>query len=84
MEFYLWRNRTFGAFAENVAALPRDEGSMIVRSYFDRFSTSHPQAVSGYASVQLLQRIEDFVQATESGGWSGYWDLVNRGSLPLR
>ncbi len=84
VEFYLWRSRTFDRFADNVRALPRSESSMIVRSYFDRFSTSHPQAVSGYASVQLLQRIEDFAAAAEGTGWTSYWDLVNRESLPLR
>ncbi len=84
VEFYLWRSRTFEAFAQNVRDLPRTEGSMIIRSYFDRFSTSHPEAISGFASVQLLQRIEDFATAAEGGGWTGYWDLVTRGSVPLR
>jgi len=84
VEFYLLRDGTFDRFATTVATLPVDRRSVIIRSYFNRFSTRLPQAVEGYASTQLLQPIDAFLEATQSGGFTGYWDLITRGSLDNR
>lgn len=84
VEFYLWRGG-FDRFAENVTQLPLGEGAVIIRSYFGRnFGFTHPQAVPGYYSVQLLQTIASFVSDYESGGYRSYLDLVTRHSLKLR
>jgi len=78
------RDGTFDRFAATVAELPADPRSVIIRSYFNRFSTRLSQAVEGYASTQLLQPIDAFVDATRGGGFTGYWDLLTRGSLENR
>ena len=59
VEYYLLEDGSFDRFADNVAALPFDEGSVIIRSFFGRnFGFVHPQSVPGYYSVQLLQGME--------------------------
>ena len=84
VEFYLMRRGRFDRFAENVKRLPYTEHSVIIRSYFNRFSSNHPQTVPGYASTQLLQTIESLVEEHENGGYQSYWDLINKHSLDLR
>ena len=84
VEFYLMREGSFPRFAATVAALPRDERSVIIRSYFNRPRGPHPQAIPGYASTQLLQTVDSFAEQAASGGPAGYWELVTRNSLDLR
>ncbi len=84
VEFYLMRRGRFDRFAENVEALPHTEKSVIIRSYFNRFTSNHPQTVSGYASTQLLQTIESLVEEHKNGGYESYWDLITKHSLELR
>lgn len=85
VEFYLMRGDDFDRFARNVAALPRNERSMIIRSYFNGgWGLSHPQNVRGYYSTQLLQTIESFVRTSEAGGYQSYEDLVTKQILDLK
>jgi hypothetical protein len=81
-EMYLWRNGGFDRFAATAASLPRDPRSVIIRSYFGSADggRSHPLGRSGYASVQLLQTIDDFASRLAGGGWGSYWDLVTQGA----
>jgi len=81
VEYYLWGDDSFRAFATNVAALPRDARSVIIRSYFGRnFGDAHPLAVPGFFSVQLLQPMDDFVTRWRAGGWPSYRALVTLGA----
>src|SRR5215468_9528145 len=88
VEFYLmrgFRDDEFNRFAENVSLLPRDELSVIIRSYFNGvWRYEHPQSVSGYYSTQLLQTMESFVKEYSSGGYKSYSDLVGKHTLELR
>ncbi len=84
VEFYLMREGSFPRFAATVATLPRDERSVIIRSYFNRPWGAHPQAVPGYASTQLLQTVDSFAEQAASGNPGGYWELVTEGLLELR
>jgi hypothetical protein len=88
VEFYLmrgFRDDEFNRFAENVSLLPRDERSVIIRSYFNGvWRYEHPQSVSGYYSTQLLQTIDSFVKEYSSGGYKSYSDLVGKHTLELR
>jgi hypothetical protein len=83
VEFYLMRQGGFNRYADTVAGLPYDDRSVIIRSYFNRFSGGHPQSVAGYASTQLLQRITDFAGEQEQGGYRSYYDLVTDHALPV-
>lgn len=82
VEFYLMRDQTFGAFASNLATLPTDGRSVIIRSLFNRFETL-PQTRPGYSSTQLLQPIQGFLEVWSNEGFAGYWDLITRQSVPL-
>jgi hypothetical protein len=83
VEQYLFRGDTFARFAGNVEALPHDERSVLIRSYFP-YGRPHPQAVPGYLSVQLLQTFGAFLGAQRAGGFRSYGDLVTRDLLPPR
>ncbi len=85
VEFYLMREGTFEPFAENVKTLPRNERSVIIRSYFNGpYTYGHPQWVPGYFSTQIVQTLETMVSEYSSGGYGSYLDLVTKHSLPLR
>ena len=81
VEYYLMQDGSFGRFAENVAALPRTPRSVLIRSYFPGRSGSHPEAVRGYYSTQLVQGMNGFVRAATGDGYPTYWDLVTRETL---
>jgi len=87
VEYYLMRQNSFDRFAENLKALPIDQRSVIIRSYFNYsyYASPHPQTVENYFSVQLLQTIESLLKDQGAGGYSGeYFDLVTRRSLDLK
>ena len=85
VEFYLMREGSFDAFAATVRALPRDNRSVIIRSYFGGgFYGSHPQSVPGYFSTQLLQTVDTFASESAKGGYGTYMDLVSKHNLPLK
>ena len=75
VEQYLFQDGTFGLFAGSVAQFPRNEKSVMVRSYFQGF---HPQAVAGYHVVMTAQLIDRFVVALAAGGFESYRDLTGR------
>jgi hypothetical protein len=77
VEQYLFRGGTFDRWAGNVAALPHDRRSMIIRSFFP-YGRPHPDARPGYLTVQLLQTFTAFLADQRAGGYRGYWDLVTR------
>lgn len=77
VEFYLVRQGTFGRFAEGVAELPHSPQSVLIRSVFlSSFWGEHPLAVPGHASVQVLERIDDFAASLENGEFRSYADLA--------
>ncbi len=79
------REGGFDQFAKNVKSLPRDERSVIIRSYFSgAYSYSLPQAMPGYFSTQLLQTMESFVKEYQNNGYQSYGDVVTKHSLDLR
>ena len=80
VEMYIWREGSFGTFAETAARLPRNERSVIIRSFFGGgFGQSHPLNRPEHVSTQLVQTLDDFARRKESG-WSTYWELVTLGN----
>ncbi len=77
VEEYLIQDGVLDRFARNVERLPRRPNSVIVRSYFP-YGRPHPQWVSGYLSVQLVQTMSRFLALQAGGGPSSYYDLVTR------
>jgi hypothetical protein len=80
VEMYLWRDGSFATFAGHAVRLPRDERSVIIRSFFGGgFGQSHPRNQPDHFSTQLVQTMSDFARR-ESDGWSSYWELVTLGN----
>jgi hypothetical protein len=85
VEFYLMRQGSFDRYGGNILRLPRDDCSVIIRSYFNRRPGGvHPQYTPGYSSTQLMQTVSSFVDEYSSGGYLSYWDLVTKHVLDLR
>ncbi len=79
VEFYLFGDRTFDRFVENLRSLPITDRSVIVRSLFrNPYGGRHPEAVPGYYSTQLVQHVDDLLRATDSGELRSYFDLIRR------
>jgi hypothetical protein len=74
-ELYVLRDGGYASFAANVASLPTDGRSVIIRSYFNR-GARHPLAVSGYLTTQSLHRVTDFVRRFRAGALTSYWNIV--------
>ena len=93
VEYYLMRSRRGGTveapfrqFVQNVAALPRDGRSVLIRSYFHgSWGGPLDQSVSGYFSTQLAIPLERFVGEAEAGTYRSYGTLIgSRHHLPPR
>lgn len=78
VEYYLMYQGLYPAFLENLEQLPLAENSVIIRSYFNRFRSSHPLTAPGYASTQLLQPIESMLRYPEAT----YSDLIFEHFIP--
>jgi len=75
VEFYLFQYGTFSRFVANLGRLPRQPGSVIVRSVFP--GGRAPAAMSpGYNSASLTQPIHLLVDGYAKGGYRQYWELV--------
>ena len=80
VEMYIWRDGSFRTFASNAARLPRNERSVIIRSFFGGgFGQSHPMNKPDHVSTQLVQTLDDFARR-EATGWMSYWELVTLGN----
>jgi hypothetical protein len=87
VEYYLSREGTFPAFADNVVSLPRNSRSVIIRSVFDNTGYMRSSTRSGFGtafSEQLLGTVDAFVSTHHAGGYRAYGDVVTKGLLPLR
>lgn len=77
VEYYLFRGRTFGSYAENVKQLPGGERSMVIRSVFPSGGVGRPaQSVPGYYSSSIVQSFPKMIQDIEVGKYRSYLDLI--------
>ena len=84
VEFYLMYDRRFEDYMANVAHLPHSDEGVLVRSFFNRFRMNHPQTRPGYASTQLMQSLDSFVEQYQAGGgYNSYFDLVTKHVIDL-
>jgi hypothetical protein len=77
VEFYLFGDGRFGAFAANLARLPRADRSLMIRSVFPGgFRGPLPQSAPGHYSTSLTQPIDQMLADTTAGRYRGYYDLI--------
>jgi len=74
VEQFLFGDRVFGAFAENVRKLPINERSVIIRSL--RVGADHPAHVPGHRMATVLQKIQVFLDDFDAGRFPDYWSLA--------
>jgi hypothetical protein len=77
VEFYLFREGSFAAFVENLRRLPRQSGSLIVRSVFPSGGTGLALR-PGYNSASITQPIQTMLDGYGKGLFRQYRDLVGR------
>jgi hypothetical protein len=73
VERYLFRDGLWDDFAANMAALPIDPSSTLVRSCFDSCS-----AAGDSRAVTLLDSMKDLLAAVTTGQVHTYWDVLSR------
>jgi hypothetical protein len=73
VEQYLFQDRLWDAFAANVAAMPLDDSSTLIRSCFNN-------CVSNYNSrvVMLLDSMQEMVKAHKAGLITNYFEVLTR------
>lgn len=72
VEFYLFRQGTFGRFVENLRRLPVHERGVVVRSVFGGLGSPLP----GYGSAQQLQGLQTLIRDWTAGRTRSYGALV--------
>ena len=73
VEFYLFRDGTFARFMANLARLPHQPGSVIIRSVFPSGGAAPPP---GYNSTSLTQPIQTLIDGYANGRFRQYWELA--------
>jgi hypothetical protein len=79
VEQYLFQDRIWPDFARNLASLPMDGTSTIIRACFTRCQFS-----TGSRSVTLLDSMTLLVRDFEAGRIATYWDVLSRGRPAAR
>jgi hypothetical protein len=75
VEFYLFRQRKWPEFVENVRALPTDDRSVFIRAYAN-LHRPHPKMVGDHITVTLVQNIHAFLRNFRQGRYHSLWDVV--------
>ena len=71
VEFYLFSDGRFDAFATNLARLPRADHAVIIRSVFGRYG--FPRG----GSVSQIQNVGEMVEGLAKGRFRYYDELIN-------
>jgi hypothetical protein len=75
VEFYLFRQRRWSRFVDNIRRLPVNEKSVFIRAYAN-LHRPHPQMVGTHITVTLVQNIERFLVNADRGIYRNLWDVV--------
>jgi hypothetical protein len=75
VEFYLFRQRKWRHFVDNVKQLPIDDRSIFIRAYAN-LHRPHPQMVGDHITVTLVQNVEAFLNNADEGRYRSLWDVV--------
>jgi hypothetical protein len=70
VEFYLFREGSFGRFVENLSHMPHDDRALIIRSVFGGGSGF------GGGSVSQTQVVPELLDGFSRGKYRQYWELV--------
>ena len=75
VELYLFQDGVFPHYVDNLATIPHNDRSVIIRAVFNGPAAwSMPETLPGYASASVIQRIDDFA----SHKYSSYSQLLSQ------
>jgi hypothetical protein len=75
VELYLWRDGLFSQFVANLARLPSEPRSVIIRAVF---GTTIDESVPGYYSTSVVQPVADVVRNHQQGRYRSYWNVITQ------
>ncbi len=75
VEFYLFRQRKWLRFVDNVRHLPIDDRSVLIRAYAN-LHRPHPEMIGNHITVSLVQNIRKFLDNADHGLYRDLWDVV--------
>jgi hypothetical protein len=75
VEQFLFRNRVFSRFVENVRTLPVDDRSILIRSVPAR-GFFHPANIPGHRLTTVLQLVSVFLRDFDAGEYVDYQTMV--------
>ena len=75
VEFYLFRQRKWLRFVDNVRYLPIDDRSVFIRAYAN-LHRPHPEMIANHITVSLVQNIRKFLDNADRGLYRNLWDVV--------
>ncbi len=82
VEYYLARDGRLQDFGRNLASMPRDSTSLVVRSLFrGTYGVAGTRALPGYLSAQVAAPMDSVVNALTREDYIGYADLISRGLM---
>jgi hypothetical protein len=81
VEEYLYENRVFGRFAENVRQLPVSDHSVFIRAVRSGWYPHSFWALAEHITP-FLQKIPDFLADYQAGILPDYWSLVTTHPIP--
>jgi hypothetical protein len=77
VEQYLFDSHTYGNFVSSVAAMPRDDSSLVVRVWFDT-GRAHPEQRPGHRTTQLSIGANAFLARANKTPFRSYWEVVTQ------
>lgn len=83
VEFYLFGDKRFPLFLENLKNLPVDESSVLIRSVFNHWQR-HSETLPGYDVTTLMQRIDGLLELHQERPYRDYWEVVTTGYIPTQ
>ncbi len=75
VEFYLFRQRKWDHFVDNIRLLPIDEKSVLIRAYAN-LHRPHPLMLNDHITVTLVQNTMNFLHNFDDGLYRSLWDVV--------
>jgi hypothetical protein len=75
VEQYLFEQRTWRWWLDNLARLPLGPGSLVLRSYLDQ-GRSHPQQMPGHRTTSVAQLAVPLLANEHAAGYRSYWEVV--------
>ena len=76
VENYLFHDRNFNRYMENLRRLPHTDHSVIIRSIFGGFAV--PETIPGYYSTSTVQIFDELLGNFSAGKYESYFDLIRQ------